>query len=716
MIGFLISFILIFSSSWFLSSVLSKVGTAKGFLYLFLIAFCQIILISEILSCFNLIKQSSFLFFNVLIFLISLCIWYKAGKPSFIPKFNDFTNKFKNSLRLDKSLTVLFLGWLFFIIISLILIVILPSTSADAYCYHVLRSFDWVINGSMNHYEAQDIRSLTFPINSEILYMWIILFTKKQLCLGIFSFLGFIGAIVSGFQIFKFIGFSFRRTLWTYFIVSSFASVIVMISGTETDLLVAGLITTSIYLFIDGLKNKNNSSLYMSSLSYALAIGVKTPAILCMPAVGLFYLILSYKYRDKFAISKILMFGLLNFMIFSSYNYILNFIDYGNFMGEAGAVISHKNIWGVRGFVSSFIKHLFLLVDFSGFVISDRVGNWLLNFENSVLTFFNLESVPNGLYSGKFFFNYSLLEPGMGCGVLTVLLIWPCWIKTVLTPFFKKRRISDYQAVFAYMLLINIIVLSVLIAFMTFNTRFLTCFIIISAPMLACSYIKSNKNILKWIYIIIALIYFTVISTHLWGRPFFRLIDSMSKTGIKQLRSDVICGKYDKRMPGMNEWCNINGLIESKFNNKNYKVLYLPNFAEEILFTKSKKLQGYDYTFLNIEHLKNINPDDFDIIVYPIIGQWVTVFDKYTPDSIDYYFNIDKINHVIDYYPLDLNSETMCYYNGLKDTLSKQLGNENLTPVKKVCLLTTNFFNKHPFEIAYKTNKYYILLNKNIFK
>ena len=131
-----------------------------------------------------------------------------------------------------------------------------------------------------------------------------ILFTKKQLCLGIFSFLGFIGAIVSGFQIFKFIGFSFRRTLWTYFIVSSFASVIVMISGTETDLLVAGLITTSIYLFIDGLKNKNNSSLYMSSLSYALAIGVKTPAILCMPAIGLFYLILSFKFKDKFAISK----------------------------------------------------------------------------------------------------------------------------------------------------------------------------------------------------------------------------------------------------------------------------------------------------------------------------------------------------------------------------------------------------------------------------
>ena len=149
-----------------------------------------------------------------------------------------------------------------------------------------------MINASLNHYETADIRNLTFPINSEILYMWVILFTKKQLFLGAFSFVGYILSLIGGFQIFKFIGLSFRKTLWSFFILSSFASVIVIVSGTETDLIVAGLVISSIYLFIEGLKYKSDSSIFMSALAYSLAIGVKTPAILCVPTKyggGFFY-------------------------------------------------------------------------------------------------------------------------------------------------------------------------------------------------------------------------------------------------------------------------------------------------------------------------------------------------------------------------------------------------------------------------------------------
>lgn len=715
MAAFFVSFILIFTASLLISFMLEKNNAAKCFIYTFLTAFAQIVLISEILSCFNLIKIVPFLILNILFFAIVFLIWIMRGKPFIKIEFKDFLNKFKNSLKLDKSLIILFISWLFFIITALILIVILPATSADAFCYHVLRSVDWVINGSLNHYETADIRNLTFPINSEILYMWIILFTKKQLFLGIFSFVGYVLAVIGGFQIFKYAGFSMRRTLWTYFIISSFASTVVLISGTETDLIIAGLIIVSIYLFIDGIRKKNNSSLFMSSLAYALAIGVKTPAILCMPAIGILYLIFAKKHNNFKSILYFLLFGIINFTLFSAYNYVLNFLHYGNIMGDYGAIIAHKNLWGVKGFIAGFIKHLFLMIDFTGFVVPDYIGNFLAKIEASVLTRLNLDSIPNGIYSGEFFFNYSLLEPGMGCGVWTILLIWPCWIISLITPLFKKRRLTNFQTLFGYTLLINIVVLSSVIAFMTYNTRFLTSFIIISAPIFAYSYIKSNKNILKWIYILIALIYFTVISTHLWGRPLFRLLDAMSQTGIKQLRSDIICGRYDKRISGMGEWCNINGLIESKFNSKEYKVLYLPNYAEEIIYTKTKKMQGYNYDFLNLEHLKDINPEKYSIIVYPQAGQWVTVFDKYTPESIDYYFNYDKNSMEVIYYPLDYDTEVMCYYNGLKDTISKQVGNENTIPVKKICQLTTNFFSNHNFEIAYKTKRYYILINKDFF-
>ncbi|MBR2525376.1 hypothetical protein IKE67_02810 [bacterium] len=714
MVSFVVSFILTFTTAYLISAVLAKENSLKGFIYINLIAFGQIIFISEFLSTFYKITPLPFLLLNFLLAIIAYIIWYKFGKPQLKPSLKPLLKKIFNACKLDKSLFVLFAGWLFFILVSLILIILLPNTSGDGYCYHIVRSVDWVINQSLAHYETADIRCVSFPINSELLYMWVILFTKKQICLGAFSFVGYLLFLVSTYGIFKHIGYSLRRTLWTLLIISSFASVVVMVSGTETDLIIAGLITASVYLFTSAVKNKSdNISLFMSSMSYALAIGVKAPAIIAIPAIGLLFIIISYKYKDKFSLLKFLGFGLINFIVFSSYNYILNFIDFGNIMGDKGIIIPHKNLWGIKGFFATLIKHFFLLVDFSGIRVPIKFSEALLNIEKNCLQVYNLNEIPEGIYSGDFYFNFSLTEPGMGCGILSFLLILPCWFISLISPIFKKNHLIKIQSIYSLLFLVNFCTLSYLIVFMTFNTRFITTFVLISAPMLVISYIKSNKNFLKILYILIAMLYFTIISTHLWGRPFFRLIKQLKTVSITQLRSDIHCFRFDKRNKELEEWCNINALLDSKFNDKNYKILILPNFAELILYSKTKKLQGFQYDFINAEHLKNINIDKYDVIVYPQSGQYISLFDKYSPQKIDYYLNLENGNFV--YYPLDNNSEMLCYYNSLFGTMSKQMGTDNDIPIKKICTFTNKFYEKHPFEITYKTKKHFILLNKNRF-
>ena len=716
MILFAVSFILVFITSYFISSLLAKGQGIKGCVYILLSAFCQIIVISELLSTFYKITELSFLTLNLLFTVISLVLWLKADKPVFKICLKEFLRKIFNSCRLDKCLMILLFGWVIFILVSIFLIILLPTTSGDGFSYHVVRSYDWVINQSLAHYETADVRCNSFPINSELLYMWVILFTKRQICLSAFTFVGYILFLLSSFQIFKYIGYSMRRTLWTLLIVSSFASVIVMVSGTETDLIIAGLITASIYLFVDAIKNKSdNTTLFMSSLAYALAIGVKAPAIICIPAVALLYIIISIKHHDKYSLLKFIGFGIINFILFSSYNYILNFFDYGNMMGHSGTIVVHKNLWGVKGTFATFIKHLFLLVDFSGIIIPPKLGQFLFDTERNVIQLLNLSEIPNGIFSGTFYFNISLTEPGMGCGILSFLLVFPCWLISLFRPIFDKKRIVKIQGIFSLMFLINIIVLSVLIAFMTFNTRFLTAFIMISAPMLACSYFKSKKNIIKILLVLIAMLYFTVISTHLWGRPFFRLIKVLKNTSVVQLRSDIHCGRYDRRQKGLEEWCNIEALFTSKFDDKKYKVLVMPNFSELILYAKIKQLQGYNYSFINAEHLKNIDVDKYDIIIIPQGGQIVTSFDKYTPDKIDYFLGKTGNDKEPMYYPLNEESEVLCYYNSILGTLSKEVGTENDTPIVKSCTLSSKFYEHHPFEIAFKTSKYYILLNIKTF-
>lgn len=706
MILFALSFIFTFLTAYFIASVLAKSDALKGFVFTAILAFSQIILISELLSVFYKIREIPFLSLNLLFLAVAFFVWYKAGKPVFKPNLKHFLKLVFNSCKLDKYLILLIIGWIVFVIVSVVLIILLPATSGDAYTYHVVRSYDWVINQSLSHYETADIRCLTFPINSELLYMWVILFTKRQLFLGSFSFVGYLLFLICGYQIFKFVGFSTRRTLWTLLATSSFASVIVMVSGTETDLVIAGLITSSIYLFMDAVKHKSeNIALYMSSLFYAIAVGVKTPAIICIPAVALLFFVISFKFKDKFSIIKFIGFGFINFILFSSFNYVLNFLNYGDIMGTQGIIYLHKNCSGLKGLFANMIMHFFLLIDFSGFKVSANIVEYLFSFEFSLLHKLNLGSVPLGLYSGKYFFNSSLTEPGMGCGIFSFLLVIPCFLISLLMPIFNKSRLNKVRFMFALMFLINMVALSALIVFMTFNTRFITAFILISAPMLACSYFKSNKNLLKIFYVLVIFFYFTVISTHLWGRPFFRIVHAAQKDGIVKFRSGVLCRKYDKRTKKMDEWCNINSLLDSKFNNKNNKILFMPDLSEYIIYSKTKKLQNHQYDFINAEHLKNVDIDSYDVIIINQKGQLTNVFDK---DGINYSKSegLNSDNSTMEYF-LDQNSELLCSYIAWNDIFIK---GKKLT-TEKACNFTKDFYKNHPFTFGYRTSEYYFLIN-----
>ena len=123
--------------------------------------------------------------------------------------------------------------------------------------------------------------------------------------------------------------------------LSSFPSVIVQISGTETDVIIAGLVLASIYLFWNALKNSKISTLYFSALAYALAIGTKTPALMLVLPVGLWMLWMAYSYKQKDFYKPIvwfLGFGVINFVLFASYQraFIIDIREIDRYRSETG--------------------------------------------------------------------------------------------------------------------------------------------------------------------------------------------------------------------------------------------------------------------------------------------------------------------------------------------------------------------------------------------
>ena len=192
MILFFISLILVCLTALFTASILEKKEFIKFLIYFLAIMFADVVLIFEILSLFNSISVAGFMLLDTVLFTGAFFAWKKYSSP--VPNFSvkPFFNKLMNTLKRDKYLVVLGVCFIFMCCVSLFLISFMPIVNPDAESYHVVRSLFWIGNGNLNHFDTSEVRMLPMPINSELLYAWILMFTKKQIWFGIPNhFLGF---------------------------------------------------------------------------------------------------------------------------------------------------------------------------------------------------------------------------------------------------------------------------------------------------------------------------------------------------------------------------------------------------------------------------------------------------------------------------------------------------------------------------------------------
>lgn len=688
MILFSLSFLLVFVSSYLLTSVLAPRKSVLGLIYLFVIAFAQIVFTFEVLSLFTAIKQFWVLGFNVIFLLVSIYIFKRISPDFWGMDCESFKNRFVNSLKLDKSLIWLTFAFLTFIITASILCTLMPITSADAQGYHVARSLFWALQGSLGHFETSDVRNLSFPINSEILYTWVILFVKKDVFLGFFSFVGYLLTIVSMYNILGFLGYCTRKKLWVVFLLSSLPCVLVQASGTETDIIIAGLISSSIFLFWYALKHNKLTPIFMSSLAYALAIGTKTPAIIAVPAVGLLFFILSFYYKNFKLLAFFLGFSVLNFIIFASYNYISNLIYFSNVTGPQSILIVTKNYYGLKGMFANLIKYFYMFFDFTGFTWSKYLGPHIAHLRELSLEYFNLNYVSDGQYSTDFYVNNLLLEPLMGAGILGFLVFLPSMFWAFISPVFKPKSLkARFMSLFSILFLVNILVISYLLAYMTFNVRFVMFFIALSSPVLVYSYFK-KRNPLKYVIVFFSFFSLFFVSTHLWARPFVKICkDLMLKPSITALRERALCMDFDQVPAYSNSACVLRNKIRSTFSNKN-KILAFFTTSDNIYTFKTLEYEGYQVDFRRMEDIANVDVDKYNIVIANDNGQVATYIQDYETRKDEFYKSVN--GKII----FKTGPEVPCFYRKNK-YVANVLDEKTSYPYQVQCAMTGTYLQKH---------------------
>lgn len=705
MILFFISLLLVFAVSYFITSLTARKNSINGIIYFLISSFAQVVISFEFLSLFKAISVPGVLVLNVLALIVTLFFWNKFERPLYSISLVDFFNKFINSIKLDKYLGILFAGWLVFIGVSIFLMILMPVVNSDASAYHVLRSSFWVLNRSLDHFTVADSRNLLLPINSEILYAWVILFTKKLVFLGFFSFAGYILSLVSLYGILKILHFSMRVRLWTIFILSSFAGVIVQSSGTETDLIISGLVFSSLYLYWKAVKNNEKIPIFFSALSYALALGTKSTAFMAVPGVGLFMIVLGIYYKKKDFYKPFLLFlgfGILNFLIFSFYNYVLNFINYGNFIGSVPFLEAHRNHQGLRAIPANFIKYMFLFFDFTGFRWGEYLGDKILHFRDSLIAFMNLSDITDGIYNpGSIKVNQSLLEPLMGLGILGFLVYLPCWIWSVIRPVFKRNKQVYFIGGFGLLLFINLIVMSYQLQYMVFSIRFLMFFCVVSSPVLVWSYCKKN-NFIKFIIALFAMFYLTLVSTHLWARPFNRIVQYFNEGAtVYDIRHIANCSNYIyginerpeaiKKLPFVNAKCVVRNYLADL--GKENRIIYFANNSDELLPVNMLNLKGYNIEFALMEDAPNIDFNKYNAMIIMRNQQFASNVKLYEERKNDVYINP---NLGTLYYRK--NEDNPCFYYDKSEFNIADVNNPDIKPCFVRCLFTDNFYKKIGYE------------------
>ena len=392
----------------------------KNLIIFFVIFFAIIVLDCEILSLFQAFNSNNIILISFLNLIISFLFWFIYSKKLYLPKF---PKEIKQALKQDKSLRILSIFFILMLLTTGFLALYSLPLEADSRMYHFSRIFEYIKQQSFLHFDTNEVRNIILPINSEMFYSYFYIFKKNEFGFGLLSYFSFIWLIFGLYGIFRELKVPVKKTLFSIFVFSSFGIIIAQIPFLQTDLIISCLSIISLYLFI---KNK----FYLSGLSYALALGVKTTAIINF--ISFFIIILSYTLifkKDIKNIFKYLIFLFLNFCIFSAYNYILNFIQFGNFLYNKALYAEHYLNFNIDSLIfnsKNLLKDLFI---FQNDIVLDerKIG---LSFQGVfifipclIYSFFKLNNKRNlfiGICSFVFIINFLILS---SCFVYSQYLI-----------------------------------------------------------------------------------------------------------------------------------------------------------------------------------------------------------------------------------------------------------------------------------------------------
>lgn len=690
-----LSVCLVLTSSFFIANIFDSKNIVNNIICFILSAFANVVITFEFLSLFSGISKVNVIIVNIVFALLTAILWRLKKYPILRPDFKAIAKDYIVAIKLDKTIALLSIGFLFVCITSLFLILIMQGIDVDSSTYRVVRALFWVENGNLNHIYAADPRMLMFPINSEILYSWFILFINSDLWLFVFNFCGVGLFLTVIYGLLSELKFSLRRKLWTCLIVASIPFVLLRYTGLETGVIIAALVLCVIYFYIQYLNNNKISFCYWASLALALGVGTKTTVLLMLPALVLWCIWYSVLRLKKAFYKPIITFSLLfliNFILFASYNYILNFINYGHFISSLNIALGHSNTDGFMSTFSNLYRYIFDFFSFPEYFWSADLSSSILKLREGLL---NAINANNGLGHTNVVYPFiarSVSSASAGFGLFGPLFFIPLYIVAVYRSKCNKNYKSFFLVSFFYLFLVTVFVMAYKLAFMSFNIRFLVTFAMLTVPILSYAYSK-KYTFYKLLITLIGLVYMFTLPVEITIYPYNNIFKAFSQGAtLKQLHTITECS-FLTELEDINKYnvkdvsCMVSNKIK-KVSPEN-KILYFANSDDSLMPIKRLMFEGYKIDIALASEIEKINLNDYNIIIIRDDSQLSTTL-----------FLDGKI---LDEYGYINKNGISCSYLGFDGNIIRNLEKEKYNIDTSKCKFDKSFVDYYNLNLINKT-------------